>query len=259
MEHHAFEIVGDRHHTRPLVVICEHASNRLPAEFAAQPEDLPWLDTHWGWDPGAAAVTRALIEHKQCVAILSRFSRLVCDPNRHIEEWDWILDEVEGHPLSFNQDLNQQERQRRRQTYHKPYHDEIDACLDERLARGGDVLLLSVHSFTPVLGDEVRPMEMGVLFDRFDSVAHRLASNLRDQGFVTALNEPYDGKDGAIYSAGRHGCRHGVIYLEIEMRQDIIDTPEKVADVARRLATAIDVLQIRTSQRPGSKTPVATD
>ena len=126
-------------------------------------------------------------------------------------------------------------------------------------ARGGDVLLLSVHSFTPVLGDEIRPMEMGVLFDRFDSVAHRLASHLREQGFVTALNEPYDGKDGAIYSAGRHGCRHGVIYLEIEIRQDIIDTPEKVADVASRLAQAVDVLQIRTTPRSPSKTPVAAD
>ncbi len=259
MEHPAFEIVGDRHHTRPLVVTCEHASNCLPAEFSADPADLPWLDTHWGWDPGAADVTRALIAHKKCVAILSRFSRLICDPNRHIEEWDWILEEVEGHRLTFNQDVTESERQRRRMTYHEPYHDEIDACLDERLARGGDVLLLSVHSFTPVLGDDIRPMEMGVLFDRFDPVAQRFAGHLREQGFVTALNAPYNGKEGAIYSAGRHGCKHGVIYLELEIRQDIIDTADKVADVSLRLAQAISALQIRTSQRPESQIPKAAD
>ena len=57
MTHPAFEIVGDRHHVRPLVVTCEHASNRLPEEIDASPEDLPWLDT-LGWDPGAGAVTR---------------------------------------------------------------------------------------------------------------------------------------------------------------------------------------------------------
>jgi len=259
VDHKAFEIVGNRHHTRPLVVICEHASNRLPPEISASPDDLPWLNTHWGWDPGAAAVTRKLIEEKKGVAILSRCSRLVCDPNRHVEEWDWIREEIEGQRLSFNQGLSTQERQRRRQTYHEPYHDQIDSCLGERLALGGDVLLLSVHSFTPVLGDEIRPMEMGVLFDRFDPVAHRFAGHLRDEGFVTALNEPYNGKDGAIYSAGRHGCQHGVIYLELEIRQDIIDTEEKAADVAIRLARAIDVLKIRSAKRQTNETPDASE
>ena len=259
MEHPAFEIVGDRKHTRPLVVTCEHASNRLPDEITAQAEDLPWLETHWGWDPGAAAITRALIDHKECVGILSRFSRLVCDPNRHIAEWDWIRPEVEGYSLSFNKDLSHDERVRRRATYHEPYHAEIDACLSDRLAHGGDVLLLSIHSFTPVLGDEIRPMEMGVLFDRFDPVAHRFAHHLRENGFVTALNEPYSGKEGAIYSAGLHGCRHGVIYLELEIRQDIINTPEKVVDVANRLAKAIDVLKSRQGRRPESNLPTAAD
>ena len=259
MSHPAFEIVGDRHHERPLVVTCEHATNRLPEEIQASPEDLPWLETHWGWDPGAGAVTRALIEHKQCAAIMSRFSRLVCDPNRHVEEWDWIREQCEGYPLTFNQNLSDEERRRRRNAYHEPFHAEIDACLSERLARGGDVLLLSIHSFTPVLGDEVRPMEMGVLYDRFDPVAHRFAHHLRANGFVTALNEPYSGKEGAIYSAGLHGCRHGVIYLELEIRQDIIDTPEKVADVALRLAKSIDVLQIRSSPRQQASEVVAAD
>jgi predicted N-formylglutamate amidohydrolase len=255
----AFEIVGDRHHTRPLVVTCEHASNRLPEDIPTQSDDLPWFNTHWGWDPGAGAVTRELVKHKKCVAILSNFSRLICDPNRHISEWDWIREKVEEHTLSFNHKLDASERQRRRECYHEPFHDEIDACLKERVARGGDVLLLSIHSFTPILGDEVRPMEMGVLYDRFDPVAERFAGTLRDQGFVTALNEPYSGKDGAIYSAGRHGCRHGVIYLELEIRQDTINTQEKVVDVAQRLAVAIDALKIRGLQRDAPQATHAAD
>ena len=144
MLHPAYEIVGDRHHERPLVVTCEHASNRLPEEIEASPEDRPWLETHWGWDPGAAAVTRALIEHKDCVAIMSRFSRLVCDPNRHVEEWDWIRERCEDYELSFNRHLSDEERQRRRATYHEPFHAEVDACLSERLARGGERLRVAL-------------------------------------------------------------------------------------------------------------------
>ena len=65
---------------------------------------------------------------------MSRFSRRY-DPNRHIEEWDWIREQCEGYSLSFNQNLSAEERKRRRDTYHEPFHAEIDACLSERLAR----------------------------------------------------------------------------------------------------------------------------
>jgi predicted N-formylglutamate amidohydrolase len=245
----AVEIAGNRHHTRRLVVTCEHASNRIPGSTVLTAQDRPWLDTHWGWDPGAAEVVRELVMHKESVAVLSRFSRLICDPNRSIEAEDWIRENVEGHDLSFNVDLTEAERARRKAYYYDPFHAEIDACLTERLARGGDVLLLSIHSFTPNYMGEIRPMEFGVLFDRFDPVAHRFAEHLRDQNFITALNEPYSGKDGQIYSAGLHGGTHGVIYLELEIRQDLIDTPEKVSDVAMRLSNALSDLQVRTGAR----------
>ena len=85
--------------------------------------------------------------------------------------------------------------------------------------------------------------------DRFDPVAERFAVHLRDQGFITALNEPYSGKDGQIFSAQHHGHRHGVIYLELEIRQDLIDTPDKVTDVSSRLCDALTELQIRSRNR----------
>jgi predicted N-formylglutamate amidohydrolase len=245
----AVEVAGDRHHTRRLVVTCEHASNRLPEPIEANASDAPWLDTHWGWDPGAAAVVRDLVKRKSSVAILSRFSRLICDPNRSPSEPDWIRSDVEGYQLSFNSNVSDAEKARRKVTYYDPFHEEIDRCLSERLSRGGDVLLFSVHSFTPNYMGSIREMEMGVLFDRFDPVAERFAGHLRDHGFVTALNAPYSGKDGKIFSAQHHGHRHGVIYLELEIRQDIIDTPEKVLDVSSRLCDALSDLQIRSSNR----------
>jgi predicted N-formylglutamate amidohydrolase len=245
----AVELAGDRHHTRRLVVTCEHASNRLPSPLEANEADSAWLETHWGWDVGAAEVVRDLVERKASVAVLSRFSRLICDPNRSPAEDDWIRREVEGHPLAFNARLTSEERARRKQLYYDPYHTEIDRCLSERLARGGDVLLLSVHSFTPNFMGEIRRMEVGVLFDRFDAVAERFAGHLEDQGFITALNEPYSGKDGKIFSAQHHGHRHGVIYLELEIRHDLIDSADKVASLTTRLSDALTALQIRTTKR----------
>ena len=241
----AVEIDGDRHHIRPLVITCEHATNRLPSEFQATEADLPWMKTHWAYDLGAGELTRQMVKRKACCGVMSRYSRLVCDPNRHVADEDWIREQAEGYSISFNVGLEEAERERRRQTYYEPFHVEIDRCLSERLDRGGDVLLLSVHSFTPNYMGEIREMEMGVLFDRFDPVAARFANALSEQGFKTMLNEPYSGKEGGIFCASRHGSRHGVIYLELEVRNDLLATPEAVENVADRVCRALTVLQIR--------------
>ena len=246
----AAEIVGDRHHTRRLVVTCEHASPAVPAPLTTTPADMRWLETHWGWDIGAAALTRALVERKSCCAILSRFSRLVCDANRDAEDPTFIRRNIEGETLSFNQNLSGAEVARRVRTYHTPYHDLIDDCLAERVARGGDVVLFSIHSFTPEFRGEKREMEMGVLFDAYDPIATRFASHLSDEGFKTALNAPYSGKDGLMYAMTLHGQRHNVVYLELEVRQDLLQTSADIADVADRLCRALTALQVRESERP---------
>ena len=244
--HAAAEIVGDRHHTRRLVVTCEHASKAVPEPLTTSEADQQWLDTHWGWDIGAAQLTRELVARKSCCAILARFSRLVCDANRDASDPTFIRREIDGVPLSFNQDVDEAELKRRIDTYHTPYHTLLDDCLRERVARGGDVVLFSIHSFTPVFGGKKRDMEMGILFDRYEPIARRFASHLTDVGFKTALNEPYSGKDGMMYAMTLHGQRHNVVYLELEVRQDLISTPEDIVDVADRLCDALTALQVRT-------------
>lgn len=245
----AVEVFGDRHHTRRLVVTCEHASYRVPDPLKTTAGDREWLRTHWGWDIGAAEVTRQLVRRKSCVALLARFSRLICDANRSPEDETYIRRVIEGAPLSFNENLDESEIQRRFDAYHEPYHRLVDQCLSERVARGGDVVLFSVHSFTPVLDGDFRPMEMGVLFDRYEPIARRLAGHLEDVGFKAALNEPYSGARGEMYSMQRHGNKHGVVYLELEIRQDLLDTPAKTTNVAERLCAALTELQVRTENR----------
>jgi predicted N-formylglutamate amidohydrolase len=82
-------------------------------------------------------------------------------------------------------------------------------------------------------------MEVGVLFDAHCGHARRLEQGLAKQGFETALNAPYSGRDGLIYSALRHGTAHDIVYLELEVRQDLIDTPARALATGRRIAQAL--------------------
>jgi len=235
-----FEIVGDPARPGPFFFTCEHATRLLP-EWEPTPADRPFLEDHWGWDIGAADLTRALIARTGSMGVLSRFSRLVCDPNRHPDDETFIVARIDEHALSFNRDVDDAERRRRRQRYFDPFHDAVDRALRARRAADAPVRLCSIHSFTPVFLGRQRPMEIGVLFDRFDEEAWRLEGALAEEGFEVALNAPYSAKDGLTYSADRHGAAHDLVYLELEVRQDLIATPESAAAIADRIARALDI------------------
>jgi len=220
------------------VFTCEHATRLLP-EWEPEPADLPLLEDHWGWDVGAADLARALIPATGSCGVLSRFSRLVCDPNRDPCEPSFVVEEVDGHRFSFNRALTDEERVRRRERYHDPYHEAIDRTLRQRLEVGTPVRLCSIHSFTPTYLGRVRPMEVGVLFDAHDEAAWRLEGALAEQGFECVLNAPYSGYDGLIYAAQRHGRAHDLVYLELEVRQDLIDTARAAHAVGSRITRAL--------------------
>ena len=248
MGNEGFEIHGEGR-TGPMVITCEHASNALPPPLSASASDRAWLETHWGHDIGAASVARRLADRSGSVAVLATFSRLVCDPNRDPGNPTWIRTEIEGQPLSFNQGLDAAERTRREQLYQRPYHAAIDGLLRARTPAGGDVLLFSVHSFTPEYQGEDRSMELGLLFDRYAPIAARFEGYLRDEGFATALNAPYSGMDGMIFAAQRHGVEHNVVYLELEIRQDLLVDESSALAVADRIGRALDRLQLRSQPR----------
>jgi predicted N-formylglutamate amidohydrolase len=195
-------------------------------------------------------VTRDLVRQLDAVGVLSTYSRLVCDPNRDIDDPTWIRDSVEGYTLSFNQGLTDAECRRRQMCYHEPYHKMVDQVLADALHHAGEVLMLSVHSFTPRLGDEVRKMEVGVLFDKFPVLAGELCDLIAEQGFLTELNKPYSGLMGLMSAAKRHGTVYGVIYLQLELRQDLIANDEDALAVARKVGTAIKQLGISRSHHP---------
>ncbi|MCB9688532.1 MAG: N-formylglutamate amidohydrolase [Alphaproteobacteria bacterium] len=208
-----------------IVLTCEHASNALPEPWV-WPEHDRWLvDTHWAYDLGIAEVTRELARELEVPAVLSRYSRLLCDVNRPVDAETTFRPFADGRQVWLNHALTDAERQSRIDALHRPFH----AAVDHVVERTPRAIVLSMHSFTPVYeAGPPRPMEIGVLFDREEALAHRVAEALEREGWKTALNEPYSGRLGLIYSAARHAERHGRAALELEVRNDV------ACDLARR-------------------------
>lgn len=229
--HDAFEAIEGQK-TTTVFLTCEHASQRLPEGYRWDPRDERLVGTHWAYDLGAADLTRELADASGAPAVLSRFSRLLLDPNRAEDAPSLFLAEAEGAPVELNRSIDAAERARRIERFHRPFHGAIDTRLGGHRAE----VIFSIHSFTPVYQGERRPMEVGVLFDEEDELAERAAAAIREAGFVTAMNEPYSGKAGLIYSAGRHAAAHRRRALELEVRQDLSVRPEVRARLVEALA-----------------------
>ena len=246
----SYEIYGYPGQT-PLLITCEHASNRIPAPLRTTASDRQWLSTHWGWDIGARTVCREIIRQTQSIGVFSRFSRLLADANRAPRHEHLVRCAVEGHVLSFNSRLTIEEVDRRLENYHVPYHAAVDRTMADRLKHPGEVILLAVHSFTPQLGDEKREMDVGVLFDQYDSVALRLRDELEAEGLRVALNEPYSGRNGLMYAAHLHGSAHNAVHLELELNQALIGNAADARKMGRLLTRALSRLRIRQIRPTG--------
>jgi predicted N-formylglutamate amidohydrolase len=213
----AYEVVVAGSGDADVFITCEHASARLvePWEW---PEGDRWaVGTHWAYDIGAADLTRELTAALGTVAVLSRFSRLLVDPNRDMDAPDLFRSRADGRAIALNTGLSPEERELRLARLYRPFHSAIDRELEHHRAS----VVLAVHTFTPSYEGTLRELEVGVLFDEEEELALRLSAAFAKTGLITRLNEPYSGKEGVLYSAHRHARAKSRRAIEIEVRQDL--------------------------------------
>ncbi len=162
--------------TSPFVLVCDHASRRIPDRYGTMGLTEAERASHIAWDPGALAVSEALVQLLDAPLVASTVSRLVIDANRDLDAPDLIWTLSEATRIAANENLSPEERDFRIAAYHRPFHDAVDEVLDRRQRAGVDTVLVCVHSFTPVYLGQARPWPIGVLHGR-------------DEGFTRAFRD----------------------------------------------------------------------
>ena len=110
----AYLIEGEARPSRWLVT-CDHATNRVPPEVNGGCLGLPEEDMarHIAYDVGAAGLTSHLASLLDAPAILSRFSRLVIDPNRGEDDPTLLMKLYDGTIILANRHADADEVERR--------------------------------------------------------------------------------------------------------------------------------------------------
>ncbi len=226
--------------TAPFLFLCDHASNAVPARLQGLGLLERDLNRHIAHDIGAAEMTRRLAERFNAPAVLSGYSRLVIDCNRQLGHPSSILMVSDGVEIPGNQDVGADAAEARAEACFWPYHRRIGQLMDAVLARHTCPAIVSIHSFTPILGGEFRPWHIGVLWDEDDRMSAPLIETLRGNGEVeVGDNEPYSGRARFGYSIEQHATATGDPGVLIEVREDLIATPQDARRIGDVLGDAL--------------------
>jgi predicted N-formylglutamate amidohydrolase len=247
---------------RGVIVLCDHAGNALPTAYGTLGLPATELARHIAYDIGAAGVTRRLASCLGVPAVMTRYSRLLIDCNRGLDDPTLIVRLSDGAVVPGNRHVDAAERERRVALYYAPYHAAVARLLDEALGLGVPPMLVSVHSFTDNWKGVARPWHAGILWDKDPRLAMRLIEELgREPGLVVGDNEPYTGrlKGDTLY---KHGTLRGLPHAIVEIRQDLIASAageeqwgDRLADIVARLLARDDVMHdLRREQHYGSHT-----
>ena len=220
----------------PVIVLCDHARNALPPRYGTLGLAAADLARHIAYDIGAEGVARVIASKLGAPAIVSGYSRLLIDLNRGLDDPTLIMQLSDGAIVPGNRDLTQVERTLRIARYYETYHQAIERLIGAELARGNVPVLLSIHSFTPVFKGYHRPWHASVLWGDDPRLAQPLIEYLaRDESLVIGDNEPYAGvlEGDTLW---QHCVCRGLAHTILEVRQDLISTPQGQHEWGERIA-----------------------
>jgi predicted N-formylglutamate amidohydrolase len=224
----------------PVLIVCDHAGRRIPERLGDLGLPESELSRHIAYDIGAADVTRVLARLLDAPAVLCHVSRLVIDPNRQPGDPTSIPKVSDGTMIPGNRAVDADEARRRLRLSFIPYHRQIARQIARLRRRVGVPAIVSVHSLTPVMSGVYRPWEIAVLWNRDARLARPVLDALSAQkDLCVGDNVPYSGRFPVGYSIPFHADRPGLPHVSFEIRQDLIDTPEKAAGWAERVADVL--------------------
>jgi len=238
LSHPVETVPGDL--ARGVILLCDHASNEVPADLHDLGLPSEQFERHIGYDIGAAALTRGLARRLGAPAVLTRFSRLVIDPNRGRDDPTLVMRLSDGAVVPGNAFIDDEGIAERIRRFYDPYDAQVASIIESAMAAGVAPVIVSVHSFTPVWRGWPRPWQIGLLWDGDDRMASLLTTVLEEDGERdVGRNEPYAGGLPGD-TIDRHATSRGLANVLVEIRQDLIALESGADAWAERLARLIE-------------------
>lgn len=206
------------------LLICEHASNRVPPHLEQLGLPDRYFEEHIGYDIGAFDMTMLLSERLNATAITCNYSRLVIDCNRTLTADDCIPAISDGVVIPGNHNLSETEKHQRIRQIYQPFHAAVFSTITDKIVHTPNLKIANIHSFTPALNVEgkFRPWEIGFIYrtpNPTQKIIHHIQKNTQ---YLVGDNQPYNGFTHKGYTLPAHADSQNIPSVLVEFRQDLI-------------------------------------
>jgi predicted N-formylglutamate amidohydrolase len=205
-----------------ILIIVDHASNHVSKEDNKLGLPNSFLNQHIAFDLGVKELSLDLSTRLKCKLIQGKYSRLLIDLNRDLDDPTIIPEIVDKKIIPGNIGLSKSElRLRVKKIYNKYQNEKVK-------------VILSLHSFNPIFKNKKRLLEFGVLSNEDKNLSSIIFDQLRSQNMNVGDNKPYKGNliGDSMY---RHGLRNKLPHALIEVRNDLLSNPIKIKRVSKLL------------------------
>ncbi|MDA0340862.1 MAG: N-formylglutamate amidohydrolase, partial [Proteobacteria bacterium] len=227
----------------------DHNGVAVPAALDGLGVPAHEMRRHAAYDIGIDAAAKILADRFDAPLVVSNYSRLVIDCNRHPGAAGSIPSVSDGTVVPANAAVSDGQRRAREQEIFHPYHGAIGARIQAMRARdaGAGPLIIALHSFTPIIAGAFRPWDIGILWKDDQRLARPLIEALAtDPAIAVGDNQPYSGSDPAGYTVDHHVAPLKLISIGVEFRQDRIEFQAGAEEWAGRFGDALErVLEAR--------------
>ena len=166
-------------------------------------------------------MARALARAFGAALVTSTISRLLVDLNRSIGHPQFLSAATRSASLQLRTLLVAQ--------HYRPYRAEVERLVRQAVGRGGRVIHISSHSFTPALDGKVRNADVGLLYHPGRHAEAEICARWKASlaaiapEFRVRRNYPYAGKgDGLTSHLRLRFPRSAYVGIELEVNQNIV-------------------------------------
>ena len=210
-----------------FIIICDHASNKIPSKFNELGLSQDILNTHIAYDIGSKEVAIKLSNILDCPLVMTDFSRLLIDPNRGIDDPTLIMKVSDSCKIDGNLNIKNfqesDEKNYRIENFYDLYHNKISELINLCEKNNKNPSIISIHSFTPVWKNKKRDIDIGILWDNDNRLPKIFFDYFKKnhKNLNIGDNKPYSGrlKNDTLY---KHATIRGLSNILIEIRQDLI-------------------------------------
>ena len=217
-----------------ILIIADHASNYVPKDNNKLGLPDSFLGQHIAFDIGVKELSLDLSNRLKCRVIQGKYSRLLIDLNRDIDDPTVIPEIVDRKIIPGNIGLSKSELRLRVKKIYNKYHHEINRTIKNKKVK----VILSLHSFNPIFKNKRRLLEFGILSNEDKNLSSIIIEQLKLQKLNVGDNKPYRGNliGDSMY---RHGLSNKLPHALIEVRNDLLSNPTKIKRVSKLLYKTI--------------------